>query len=82
MTHICVSILIIGSDNGLSPAQRQAIIGTNAGVLLIEPLWTNFSEIFFNRNSYIFIQENAFENVVCEMASICLGLNELKLRTV
>ena len=24
----------------------------------------------FNRNSYIFIQENAFENVVCKMASI------------
>ena len=31
----------------------------------------------FNRNSNIFIQENAFENVVCEMASICLGLNVL-----
>ena len=31
-----------------------------------------------NRNSYIFIQENALENVVCEMASICLGLNVLK----
>ena len=31
----------------------------------------------FNRNSNIFIQENAFENVVCEMASIFLGLNEL-----
>ena len=30
-----------------------------------------------NRNSNNFIQENAFENVVCEMASICLGLNEL-----
>ena len=24
----------------------------------------------FNRNPYIFIQENAFENVVCEMAAI------------
>ena len=31
----------------------------------------------FNPNSNIFIQENAFENVVCEMASICLGLNVL-----
>ena len=31
----------------------------------------------FNRNSNIFIQENAFENVVCEMASIFLGLDEL-----
>ena len=25
----------------------------------------------------MFIQENAFENVVCKMASICLGLNVL-----
>ena len=28
---------IIGSDNGFSPGQRQAIIGTNAGLLLIGP---------------------------------------------
>ena len=46
MTHICVSKLtIIGSDNGLSPGRRQAIIWTNAGILLIWPLGTNFSEI-------------------------------------
>ena len=32
--HICVSNLtIIGSDNGLLPGQRQAIIWTNAGLL-------------------------------------------------
>ena len=31
----------------------------------------------FNPYSNIFIQENAFENVVCEMTSICLGLNVL-----
>ena len=44
--HICVGKLtIIGSDNGLSPGQRQAIIWTNDGILLIEPLETNFSEI-------------------------------------
>ena len=36
MTHICVSKLsIIGSDNGLSPDRRQAIIWTNAGIFLI-----------------------------------------------
>ena len=46
MTHICVSKLtIIGSDNGLSPGRRQAIIWTNDGILLIGPLGTNFSEI-------------------------------------
>ena len=46
MTHIGVSKLtIIGSDNGLSPGRRQAIIQTNAGILLIGPLGTIFSEI-------------------------------------
>ena len=69
MTHICVGKLtIIGSDNGLSPGRRQAIIWTNSGILLIGPLGTNFRN--FNRNSNIFIQENALENVVCEMSSI------------
>ena len=43
--HICVSKLyIIGSDNGLSPGRRQVIIWTNAGILLIGHLGTNFNE--------------------------------------
>ena len=42
----------------------QTIIQTKAGILLIGPLGTNFSEISIE------IQENALENVVCEMASI------------
>ena len=37
--HIRVGKLtIIGSDNGLSPWRRQAIIWTIVGILLIEPL--------------------------------------------
>ena len=44
--HICVSKLsIIGSDNGLLPGWCQAIIWNNAGILLIWPLGTNFSEM-------------------------------------
>ena len=36
VTHICVrKLTIVGSDNGLSPGRRQAVILTNAGVLLI-----------------------------------------------
>ena len=35
----------IGSDNGLSPIRRQAIIWTNAELLSIGPLGTNFGEI-------------------------------------
>ena len=46
VTHICVGkVTIIGSDNGLSPDRRQAIIWTNAGILLIGPSGTYFSEI-------------------------------------
>ena len=46
VTHICVNKLTtIGSDNGLSPGWRQVIIWTNAGILLIWNLGTNFSEI-------------------------------------
>ena len=59
VTHKCVgNLTIIGSDNGLSPGRCQAITWTNVEILLI-----------VNRNSYIFIQENPFENVVFEMAS-------------
>ena len=38
---------IMGSDNGFLPDKHQAIIWTNAGILLIEPLGTKFSEILF-----------------------------------
>ena len=67
--HICVSKLTItGSDNGLSPDWRRAIIWTNAGILLIRSWGTNFSEIL-NKICTFFIQENAFENAVCKMVA-------------
>ena len=50
VTHICVSErTIISSDNGLSPGRRQAIIWTNAGILLIGPLGTNFIDFFLSK---------------------------------
>ena len=55
VTHICVSkIIIIGSDNGLSPGRRQSIIWTNAGILLIGPLGTNFIEILIGILAFSF----------------------------
>ena len=51
--HICISNpTIIGSDNGLSPGRRQAIIWTIAGILLIGPLGTNFSEILIEIHTF------------------------------
>ena len=79
MTHICVSKLtIIGSDNGLSPGQRQTIIWTNAGILLIWPLGTNFSEILIE------IQTFSLKKMRLKMSSAkcCpfrLGFNVLNL---
>ena len=70
VTHICVSKqAIIGSENGLSPGRCQVIIWTCAGLLVI---WTfgNKLQWNLNKNLYIFIQENAFENVVWKMAAI------------
>ena len=77
VTHICVSkITIIGSDNGLSPGRRQAIIWTSVGILLIGPLGTNFSEFLIE--IYIF----SFKKMHLKMSSgkwrpFCLGLNVL-----
>ena len=55
VTHICVGKqTIIGSDNGLSPGRRQAIIWTNAGILLTEPLGTKFSENLIKIQTFSF----------------------------
>ena len=82
MIHICVSkTTIIGSDNGLSPDRRQAIIGTNAGILSIGPLGTNFSEILIKCYSF------SFKKMHMKMSSgkwrpSCLGLNVLRQPSV
>ena len=77
MTHICVSKLpIIGSDNGLSPGRRQAIIWTNAKILLIGPLWTNFSEILIEIPIFSFKKMRLKESSA-KWRPCCLGLNVL-----
>ena len=53
--HICIGKLtIIDSDNGLSPRRREAIIWTNAGILLIGPLDTNSNEILIGIQTFTF----------------------------
>ena len=70
VTHICVTKLTtIGSDNSLSPGRRQAIIWTNAGILLMRPLGTNFNEMLIEILTFSFMKMR-FKSVVCEMASI------------
>ena len=77
MTHICVSRLTItGSDNGLSPDRRQAIIWTNAGLLLIGPLGTNFSEILIEIITFSF-KKMRLKVWSAKRRPFCLGLNVL-----
>ena len=55
MTHICVDNLTTNaSDNGLSPGRNQASIWTNAGIVLIGPLGTNFNEILVEVDTFSF----------------------------
>ena len=77
VAYLCVDKLTItGSDNGMSPGRHQAIIWTNAGMLLIASLGTNFSEI------PIRIQTFPFKRMHLKMSSakwrpFCLGLSVL-----
>ena len=77
VTLVCVGKLtIISSDNGLSPGRRQAIISTNAGILLIGSLGTNFNEIVIG------IQTFSVKKMHLKMSSgkwppLCFGLNVL-----
>ena len=77
VTHICVgNLAIIGSDNGLSPGRRQTIIWTNAGILLIGPLGTNFNETSIEIHTF------SFKKIHLKLPSgkwrpFCLGLNVL-----
>ena len=80
VTHICVGkSTIIGSDNGLSPDRHQAIVWANAGILIIGPLGTYFSENITG------IQAFSFKKMHLKMSSakwrpFCLGLNVVNKR--
>ena len=79
VTHICVGKpTIIGSDNGLSPERRQAIIWTNAGILLIRTLGTNFSEILSEIRAFSF-KKMHLKMSFAKWRPFCLGLNWLNI---
>ena len=77
VTHICVSKLsIVGSDNGLPSGRRQAIIWTNAGILLIGPLGTKFNEILIEIHTFSF-KKMLLKVSSAKRRTFCLGLNVL-----
>ena len=75
VTHICFSKLtIIGSDNGLSPDWRPAIISTNDEILLIGILGTNFSEILIEIRIFS-LKKMGLKVLSAKWWPCCLGLN-------
>ena len=80
VTHIRVSNLtIIGSDNGLSPRSAPTRY-LNQWWNIVNWTLRNKLQWNFNRNSNIFINKNAFEDVVCEMVSILSRPQCVKVR--
>ena len=79
VTHICISkVTITGSDNGLSPGRRQAIIWTDAEILLIGPLETKLNEILIKIHPFSF-KEMHLKLSSGKYRPFCLGLNVLSL---
>ena len=77
VTHICVNkSTIICSDNGLSPGRCQAIISTNASLLLIRPLGTNFNEMLIEILTFSFMKMR-LKVSSAKWRPFCLGLNVL-----
>ena len=63
LTHLCclyalVNWVSIDSGNGLLPFWQQAITWTNAGLLSIGPLGTNFSEILSEIQKFWFTKKH------------------------
>ena len=82
VTHICVgNLIIIGSDNGMSPGRRQAIIWTNAGILLIGPLGTNFNEIVIAIQTFS-VKKMHLKILSVKWRAFCLGLNVLTILVI
>ena len=77
VTHICVSKLsIIGSDNGLSPGRHQAIIWSNAGILLIGSLGVNSSDNWIGIETFS-IKKMHLKMLSAKWRLFGLSLNEL-----
>ena len=77
--HICVGKLtIIGSHNCLSPGRHQAIIWSNAGILVIRTLGTNFSDFLSKVRAFSF-KKMHLKMSSGKRRSSCLSLNVLRV---
>ena len=71
-----ISIVCSRNDNQV-PGRQQAIIWISAGLLLIGPLGTNFSQILIAIHTFSF-KKMHFKMSSGKWCPFCLGLNVLK----
>ena len=74
--YASVNRVNIGSDNGLSPGRRQAIIWASVGILLIGPLVINFSEILIKINTFS-LKKMHLKMSSAKLQPFCPGVEEL-----
>ena len=80
--HICISKLnIIGSNDGLSPSRRQAIIWNNAGKLLTEPHGKKFSAILTKIYTFSFLK-TCLKTLSQKWQPFSLGFNVLRMNNI
>ena len=69
----------MGSDNGVPPPRYQTIIWCNAGLLSVQP-YDQISVTFEWKYATVLIQENALENVACQMATILSSASPARIQ--
>ena len=79
--YLSLKKAIIGSDNGLSPGWRQAIIWTNAGLLSIGIEETHFNEIQIEIQTFSFkkMYLKMLTGLSLSVSMMCYPLNSVSL---
>ena len=70
----------MGSDNGLSPGRHQAIIWTNAGILLNGPLRRNFSDTAIEIHTFSFKKMHNLKMLSEKIAAILSQLQRVNFK--
>ena len=77
-----VNYTLIGSDNCLSPVRSKPLSERiPANCCTLDPSGNNY-QLNYNQNTAIFVQENAFENIVCKIPAIFFLLNVKQVLTI
>ena len=80
--YASVNSVSIGSCNGLSAVQRQAITWTNTAKMSISPSRTNFIEIWIEIKKNFSFMKRRLKRSSAKWRPFCPGRNELNARCI